>query len=158
MVSRTFPLIGAAGKTPGATRESIFMDRYVELPATDGALLAKWTRIREIRDAVNKDIEALRAAGKVGSSLQANVVLTVAADDHALLASLGQDLKFVFITSKLTLREGETLTIESSSSQDAKCERCWHYCADVGADSAHPGLCGRCISNLHGAGEQRKFA
>ena len=151
-------VLGAAGKTPGATRESIFMDRYVELPATDGALLAKWTRIREIRDAVNKDIEALRAAGKVGSSLQANVVLTVAADDHALLASLGQDLKFVFITSKLTLREGETLTIESSSSQDAKCERCWHYCADVGADSAHPGLCGRCISNLHGAGEQRKFA
>ena len=151
-------VLGAAGKTPGATRESIFMDNYIDLPAADNALLAKWTRIREIRDGVNKDIEALRAAGKVGSSLQANVVLSVAPDDHALLASLGADLKFVFITSKLTLREGEALAIESSSSEDTKCERCWHYSADVGADSAHPGLCGRCISNLHGVGEDRKFA
>ena len=151
-------VLGAAGKTPGATRESIFMDHYIDLPAADNALLAKWTRIREIRDGVNKDIEALRAAGKVGSSLQANVVLSVAPDDHALLASLGADLKFVFITSKLTLREGEALAIESRSSEDTKCERCWHYSADVGADSAHPGLCGRCISNLHGVGEDRKFA
>ena len=151
-------VLGAAGKTPGATRESIFMDHYIDLPGADNALLAKWTRIREIRDGVNKDIEALRAAGKVGSSLQANVVLSVAPDDHALLASLGADLKFVFITSKLTLREGEALAIESSSSEDTKCERCWHYSADVGADSAHPGLCGRCISNLHGVGEDRKFA
>jgi len=151
-------VLGAAGKTPGATRESIFMDSYIDLPGADSALLAKWTRIREIRDAVNKDIETLRADGKVGSSLQANVVLTVAPDDHALLASLGADLKFVFITSKLTFREGEALAIESSSSEDTKCERCWHYSADVGADSVHPGLCGRCISNLHGAGEQRKFA
>ena len=151
-------VLGAAGKTPGATRESIFMDSYIDLPGADSVLLAKWSRIREIRDGVNKDIEALRAAGKVGSSLQANVVLSVAPDDHALLASLGADLKFVFITSKLTLREGEALAIESSSSEDTKCERCWHYSADVGADSAHPGLCGRCISNLHGVGEDRKFA
>ncbi|MEI7763839.1 MAG: isoleucine--tRNA ligase [Comamonadaceae bacterium] len=151
-------VLGAAGKTPGATRESIFMDSYIDLPGADSALLAKWSRIREIRDAVNKDIETLRADGKVGSSLQATVVLTVAADDHALLASLGQDLKFVFITSKVTLNAGDALAIQSSSSDDSKCERCWHYSVDVGADSAHPGLCGRCISNLHGAGEQRKFA
>ena len=151
-------VLGAAGQTPQGTRESIFMDRYVDLPGADSALLSKWARIREIRDAVNKDIETLRADGKVGSSLQATVVLTVAADDHALLASLGQDLKFVFITSKVTLNAGEALAIQSSSSDDSKCERCWHYSADVGADSAHAGLCGRCISNLHGAGEQRKFA
>ena len=151
-------VLGAAGQTPQGTRESIFMDRYVDLPGADSALLTKWTRIREIRDAVNKDIETLRADGKVGSSLQATVVLTVAADDHALLASLGRDLKFVFITSKVTLNAGEALAIQSSSSDDSKCERCWHYSADVGADSAHAGLCGRCISNLHGAGEQRKFA
>ncbi|MEI6601798.1 MAG: class I tRNA ligase family protein, partial [Comamonadaceae bacterium] len=151
-------VLGAAGQTPQGTRESIFMDRYVDLPGADSALLTKWTRIREIRDAINKDIETLRADGKVGSSLQATVVLTVAADDHALLASLGRDLKFVFITSKVTLNAGEALAIQSSSSDDSKCERCWHYSADVGADSAHAGLCGRCISNLHGAGEQRKFA
>ena len=77
------------------------MDTYSPLTTPDAELLAKWARIREIRDAVNKDIEVLRAAGQVGSSLQATIELTVAADDHALLASLGPDLKFVFITSAI---------------------------------------------------------
>jgi len=158
-------VLGAADKTPVASRESIFMDCYWDFPAPrseDGqpadALLAKWSRLREIRDAVNKDIEALRAEGKVGSSLQARVALTVAPADYELLSSLGGDLKFVFITSAVALSAGEALSIQASSSSDAKCERCWHYSADVGRDSAHPGLCGRCDSNLHGAGEQRKFA
>ena len=151
-------VLGAAGKTPSDNRESIFMDRYTRFDAADHGLLAKWNRIREIRDTVNKDIEALRADGKVGSSLQAKVVLTAGPEDHALLHSLGADLKFVFITSALDLVAGESLSIRSHSSQDSKCERCWHYCADTGKDAAHPGLCSRCISNLVGAGETRSFA
>ena len=91
-------VLGEAGKVPAATKASIFMDTYSKLAAPDEALLAKWGRIREIRDAVNKDIEALRTEGKVGSSLQANVALTVNAEDFALLGSLGADLKFAFIT------------------------------------------------------------
>jgi isoleucyl-tRNA synthetase len=151
-------VLGAAGKTPTATRESIFMDQYTPMAAADEALLAKWTRIREIRDAVNKEIETLRAQGQVGSSLQASVTLTVNADDYALLGSLGDDLKFVFITSAITLVTGDALSIAATSSSAVKCERCWHYRDDVGADPAHPGLCGRCTSNLYGAGETRKHA
>ncbi len=151
-------VLGAAGKTPAATRESIFMDVYASLPASDDALLAKWSRIREIRDAVNKEIEALRAQGQVGSSLQANVTLTVNAGDYALLASLGADLKFVFITSAIDLVAGEALSIAAAGSTAVKCERCWHYRDDVGSDAAHPGICGRCASNLFGAGETRNFA
>jgi len=146
-----------AWKVFGAS-ESIFMETYADLGTPDAALLAKWARIREIRDAVNKDIEALRAEGQVGSSLQANVALQVNAADHALLASLGEDLKFVFITSALELSEGEALQASVKPSTAAKCERCWHYRDDVGADPAHPTICGRCTSNLHGAGEERKFA
>ena len=151
-------VLGAAGKTPAATRESIFMDTYVTLGEADAALLAKWTRIRELRDLVNKDIEVLRADGKLGSSLQANVALTVAPDDHALLASLGDDLKFVFITSAIELVAGDTLSIMASASNGIKCERCWHYRDDIGVDAAHPTLCGRCTSNLFGAGEARVSA
>ncbi|WPC68272.1 isoleucine--tRNA ligase [Rhodoferax ferrireducens] len=151
-------VLGAAGKTPFNNKESIFMDTYVELDAPDTALLAKWTRIREIRDAVNKEIEALRADGKVGSSLQANVALTVGGDDYALLASLGGDLKFVFITSAIELIAGDALSIRASASNGIKCERCWHYVDDMGHDSAHPTICGRCSSNLYGAGEDRVFA
>jgi isoleucyl-tRNA synthetase len=148
-----WPLLGSA--------ESIFMETYWSYPCAtpaDETLLAKWSRIRALRDAVNKEIESLRAAGLVGSSLQARVTLTVGPDDHALLASLGADLKFVFITSALALVAGDTLAITVSASEDVKCERCWHYCADVGVDPAHPTLCGRCVSNLYGVGEVRTMA
>ena len=138
--------------------ETIFQETYSTLAAPDDALLAKWSRIREIRDAVNKDIEVLRAGGLVGSSLQANVDLTVAADDHALLASLGDDLRFVFITSAMDLIAGDALQISAKTSSDVKCERCWHYRDDVGADPAHPTICGRCTSNLYGTGETRTVA
>ena len=138
--------------------ESIFLETYSSFGNPDGDLLAKWARIRAIRDLVNKEIEALRAAGQVGSSLQATLRLTAAADDHALLASLGEDLKFVFITSAAELVAGDALHIEVRPSTDAKCERCWHYRPDVGHDAAHPTLCGRCTSNLFGAGEPRKVA
>ncbi|MFS2035839.1 isoleucine--tRNA ligase [Polaromonas sp. CT11-55] len=138
--------------------ESIFMETYSEFPAPDAALLAKWSRIRELRDAVNKDIETLRADGKVGSSLQANVMLEVPAGDHALLAGLGEDLKFVFITSAIEVAAASAVATKVTPSTDAKCERCWHYRADVGHDPAHPTICGRCTSNLFGAGEDRKYA
>ena len=138
--------------------DSIFLAEFSEFAAPDAALLAKWARIREIREAVNKDIEVLREKGEVGSSLQANVVLTAPSADHALLATLGDDLRFVFITSAIELEAGNDLSVIASASKDVKCERCWHYVADVGADAEHPTLCGRCISNLYGAGETRKVA
>jgi isoleucyl-tRNA synthetase len=151
-------VLGAAGRTPAATQDSIFLDTYVPLDAPNPELLAKWARIRDIRDAVNKEIETVRAQGQVGSSLQAHVNLTVPPSDHALLASLQDDLKFVFITSTIDLIAGGDLSIRASATSSIKCERCWHYRDDVGHDANHPALCGRCTSNLFGAGEDRKFA
>ncbi|NUN61446.1 MAG: isoleucine--tRNA ligase [Burkholderiaceae bacterium] len=138
--------------------ESIFLETYGTIPTGDEGLQAKWERLRALRDLVNKEIEALRAAGQVGSSLQASVRLTAAPEDHALLASLGDDLKFVFITSAIELIAGDALQISVKASSDAKCERCWHYRADVGHDTQHPTLCSRCTSNLYGAGENRVSA
>ncbi|CAN5405234.1 isoleucine--tRNA ligase [soil metagenome] len=144
------------------TSESIFLETYSEFPEHDLALLDKWTRIRVARELVNKDIETLRADGKVGSSLQAEVQLTVPMATHGelweALASLEGDLKFVFITSAIELAAGNTFSIATTPSAAAKCDRCWHYQADVGADAAHPTLCGRCTTNLFGAGEERRFA
>jgi isoleucyl-tRNA synthetase len=151
-------VLAEAGRLPEAVKESIFFDTYLTLPAPDAALLSKWSRVREIREAVNKDIETLRAAGQVGASLQAEVTLTVNAQDHALLTSLGADLKFVFITSAVTLQLGDALACTVTPSTATKCERCWHYCDDVGSDSAHPTICARCASNLYGAGETRTVA
>ena len=151
-------VLGSEGKTPVASRESIFMDTYVALVTPDETLLRKWTRIRDIRESVNKDIETLRADGQVGASLQAEVTLTCDEDDMAILTSLGADVRFVFITSAITLIAGHALSTASKASTATKCERCWHYCSDVGVDAAHPTICGRCVSNLAGSGEQRNFA
>jgi isoleucyl-tRNA synthetase len=137
---------------------SIFIEEYAEIGGPDTTLLAKWQRIREIREAANKEIEALREQGQVGSSLQANLVITAAPDDHALLSGLGEDLKFVFITSAVRLERGEALAVEAVPSPDTKCERCWHWRADVGRDPEHPTICGRCVSNLFGTGEDRVHA
>ncbi|MES2941606.1 MAG: class I tRNA ligase family protein, partial [Pseudomonadota bacterium] len=146
-----------AWKTFGQS-ESIFLETYVGFKAQDDALLAKWQRIREIRDLANKEIETLRADGKVGSSLQAEISLEVNAADHALLASLGDDLKFVFITSAIDLVAGTAQKTGARASTHSKCERCWHYREDVGIEAAYPTICGRCTSNLYGAGEDRQFA
>ena len=148
-----------AWKTFGSS-ESIFLETYTAFmpQGTDGdELLGKWSRIREIRDVVNKHIETLRADGKVGSSLQAEISLEVTPEDFALLNSLGEDLKFVFITSAITLVAGGSMNTQVQASINTKCERCWHYRDDVGIEKAHPTICGRCTSNLYGAGETRTF-
>ncbi|MCZ8174852.1 MAG: isoleucine--tRNA ligase [Burkholderiaceae bacterium] len=141
-----------------ADMPSVFTATYWRFDAPDGALLAKWATVRGVREAVNREIEAVRTTGAVGSSLQANVRITAPAAEHAVLASLGEDLKFVFITSVAELQAGEALKVEVRPSSATKCERCWHWRDDVGHDPAHPGLCGRCTSNLHGAGEPRTVA
>ena len=143
-------------------QESIFTQTYWQLPAqgdaTQAALLVKWARVREVRDGVNKEIEALRTAGGVGSSLQAEVRISADAEDQALLATLGDDLKFVLITSGASVVPGDSLAVQVAASAHTKCERCWHWREDVGSNAEHPTLCGRCTSNLYGAGETRTVA
>lgn len=138
--------------------DTIFTETYWNFGETEAALTAKWNRIHEIRDAVNKAIEAVRTTGAIGSSLQAEVTLGVNEQDLALLQSLGDDLKFVLITSAARLVAAPELSVEVTPSTHQKCERCWHYREDVGANPAHPTICGRCDSNLHGDGETRRVA
>jgi isoleucyl-tRNA synthetase len=122
------------------------------------ALRDKWTRILAIRTAVQKELEGLRQTGAIGSSLQAEVDVVAPPDDVAALASLEDDLRFVLITSAARVRAGDALAVTVRPSANAKCERCWHWRADVGADQAHPGLCARCVANLFGPGERRRHA
>ena len=142
------------------TSESVFLETFVHLPAGDDALLHKWALIQQVRELANKNIEEKRTAGLVGASLQAELVITCDGEVFDALHSLGDDLKFVFITSKVKLIKlaGAALEVEVQVTHATKCERCWHYQDDVGADSAHAGLCGRCVSNVFGHGETRLFA
>ncbi|HEX6295158.1 MAG TPA: isoleucine--tRNA ligase [Burkholderiales bacterium] len=136
-----------------AKEQSVFFVTWHELPrpADAQALLAKWQRLRELRDPVRKEIEALRAAGKVGSSLQAEVDFSAAGADYEALASLGDDLKFLMLTSAARVHKEKELAVKVQASPHPKCERCWHYRADVNGE----GLCTRCQTNLSGPGEPR---
>ncbi|OGA57241.1 MAG: isoleucine--tRNA ligase [Betaproteobacteria bacterium RIFCSPLOWO2_12_FULL_67_28] len=139
-----------------ASDDSVFFQSWHELPAVaDGAaLIERWSRLRELRNPVRKSIEELRAAGKVGSSLQVEADLHAEGADLDLLLSLGEDLKFVLLTSAARVHAGAESHLEVMPSAHAKCERCWHYRADV--DEA--ALCGRCRTNLQGTGETRAYA
>jgi isoleucyl-tRNA synthetase len=141
--------------------ESIFMEEFGTFPEITQAneLLAKWSRVREIRSEVTKAIEVEREAGNVGSSLQAELTIKVGDIDFAILHSLEDDLRFVTITSSANVELSNAgLEVLVRSSQYKKCGRCWHHTQDVGTHSEHPELCGRCIGNLFGDGEARLFA
>ncbi|MDP1605984.1 MAG: class I tRNA ligase family protein, partial [Rhodocyclaceae bacterium] len=146
--------------------ESVMLSTWHALPELPEAvvLTTRWQAIRAVRAEVTKKIEEVRAAGQIGSSLQAEVEINAADETFDLLAALGDDLKFVLICSKVTLVKvgaGETASITVTPSPHAKCARCWHYRQDVGQHAeaaAHPELCGRCASNLFGAGEARSIA
>ncbi len=147
-------------RVPG---DSIFLHDAYALPQVGDTaeLTQRWSLVREVRSQVQKELEALRVQGAIGSALAAEVEVRATGDRFHALASLGNDLRFVFITSeahvsRVESADQERITVKASA--HAKCPRCWHYRADVGADAAHPELCGRCVANLYGTGEPRSHA
>ena len=143
--------------------KTVFEDTWYALPThgLSDARIEAWQTIIELRAQAAKEIELLRAASLVGSSLQAELAFSVEEPAFNALESLSDDLRFVMITSQAKVykvaTQAERKMIVSPSAHQ-KCERCWHYREDVGADTAHPTICGRCVSNLFGAGEVRKYA
>ncbi len=164
---------------PGERSESVFLDVWYHVPEMYGSESEAeeqnqfWQQVIEVRDAVNKELEELRVAGGIGSGLDAEVDLYCGREIHDRLATLEDELRFVLITSEARLHLIETPPVEAQhytlSSKDEiwvavapsaypKCIRCWHHRKDVGTNEKHPELCGRCVENVEGKGELRKFA
>ncbi len=145
--------------------DSVLLHTWHQFPKQTGDqvewLFQRWGRLRQLRSNVLKKLEESRAQGEIGSSLAAIVTIQAAEADFTLLQSLGHDLRFVMITSEVHLHHvahTNDISITVSPSPHQKCERCWHYCEDVGHHADHPTLCQRCVSNLYGTGEHRKHA
>jgi isoleucyl-tRNA synthetase len=156
---------------PGKRDANVFVAEWFNLPTlpTDSFADNYWALIAEVKTAVNKVIEAKRAAGEVGGALGTEVTLFV--DDKLLaeLQKLGDELRFVLITSTANVQalsaaqnaeatDMSGLQVAVKKSEYTKCERCWHHRADVGANAAHATICLRCVTNVEGAGEGRAFA
>ena len=163
----------AWGFMPGNRSESVFLETWYEglssMPDAE-ASRERWAKIQAVRSAVSKQLEALRKDGVIGSSLEADV--TLYADDalENVLQGLGDELRFVTLTSSASLSpmadksadavatELEGLALLAAKSAAEKCPRCWHHRSDVGANTEHPELCGRCVENVAGKGEERRYA
>jgi isoleucyl-tRNA synthetase len=158
---------------PGERGDFVFTDVWYEGLAnvTEGQLdNTYWQQVLEVRDAVNKVLEAARKDEVIGATLQAEVTLYTGGDLAETLNKIGDELRFVLLTSKANVEvvsakpEGaessdiDGLFIKVTSTDAKKCDRCWHYCEDVGAHEGHEEICGRCVSNVDGDGEQRQFA
>jgi isoleucyl-tRNA synthetase len=159
---------------PGERGESVFLEQWYRglhtLGAGESMGREYWQRVMAVRSAVNREMEARRAAGEMRGSLDAEVVLYCSDTLAKELRSLGDELRFVLITSGAALEplpnapenaattELEGLKLQVSIATSEKCERCWHRRPDVGQIEVHPTLCGRCVENVDGEGEQRRFA
>ncbi|HKQ78402.1 MAG TPA: isoleucine--tRNA ligase [Blastocatellia bacterium] len=137
---------------PGALDEAKSI-HLTEFPAyeeawRDNDLLKRYERLFEVRRPVMKALEEARNAKLIGSGQEAKVTITAAPETKAFLESFGEDLHFVFIVSQVELREGAELSVKVETADGEKCERCWYYTTDVGADSHYPGACLRCAGNL----------
>ena len=160
---------------PGRRGESVFFETWYDAPQVSddahaaGITPATWERVLAVRQAVGRELEKLRVAGEIGSSLDAEVDLYCGDELRGQLARFGEELRFVLITSYARVHsvgerpsgsvdtEMSGLSVRVSASGHAKCVRCWHHRADVGTHPEHPLLCGRCVENL-GRGESREFA
>ena len=161
-------------QTPGRDRDSIFLTtwygQWPELPVDDEMGQAFWADARAVRQEVGRQLEVVRTAGGIGSALEAEVTVYCGEDRRRNLDRLGDELRFVLITSGARLARledkpdglGETeldgVYVAVHASRHEKCIRCWHRRPDIGQRPDHPLICTRCVDNITGAGEQRRFA
>ncbi|MDE2197236.1 MAG: isoleucine--tRNA ligase, partial [Gammaproteobacteria bacterium] len=156
---------------PGQHDVSVFLAGWHRFPQGPAAEMSLWDTVLKVRESVKKELERLRVAGTIGSSLGAEVELYCEPVLAAALSRLGDELRFAMITSAAQVRAADRRPADAVATEDmpglwvvarpsvhGKCARCWHYREDVGRDSHHPGLCGRCIQNVAGQGETRRFA
>ncbi|GAB3749692.1 isoleucine--tRNA ligase [Lysobacter olei] len=149
---------------PGQRDEHVLFTTWYEglAPLTGDAELSaeEFERLLALREQVSKTLEPLRAAGTIGAALEAEIGLRCSVADQNWLAPLVDELRFLFISGDVRLIADDAakdITVEATATAKSKCVRCWHHRDDVGLIAAHPQLCGRCVDNVDGAGEDRRW-
>ncbi len=147
------------GERAGNVLFATWYDGLAPLPADAALSAADFDRLLALREQVAKVLEPMRANGAIGAALEAEITVAADADSAARWQPLAEELRFLFISGDVTVTPASTddIFVSAQPTGKPKCVRCWHYRADVGTTPAHPELCGRCVSNLEGPGEQRHW-
>jgi isoleucyl-tRNA synthetase len=158
---------------PGERDESVLLATWYNIPQADQATEIDWELVLAVREGITRELERLRQDKVIGGALDAGVTIYCKGAVKDVLEAMGDELRFVLITSAaelaavdsrpetgtvLQLESGDECYLEVAAEQNDKCERCWHRREDVGATPEHPSLCGRCVINITGGGEERRFA
>ena len=159
------------GFLPGVRNESVFLNTWHQFPpGAERVPAIDWPALIALKTDVARDLERLRSAGAIGAPLEAEVVVYAPAAQTGRFEALHDELRFLLITSQAHVVASDAppastvpasepgVWIEVKPSTQPKCVRCWHLRSDVGSDPRHPELCARCIVNVEGPGEERRFA
>ncbi|KZC16371.1 MULTISPECIES: isoleucine--tRNA ligase [unclassified Rhodanobacter] len=159
---------------PGKRGDSVLFETWYDgLAATQASPEQRrwWTDLLAIRDAASRVLEGMRKAELIGAALEAKLAIHADEATVARYAPAASELRFFFITSEvrldlaggqpadavLTELEGADAWVSATVSGADKCVRCWHRRDDVGSHAGHPELCGRCVGNVEGPGEDRRW-
>ncbi|MGA9856043.1 MAG: isoleucine--tRNA ligase [Gammaproteobacteria bacterium] len=155
---------------PGERAASVFVATWHEFPPATGVDPVLWETLLKVRESVKKELEFLRMLGSIGSPLDAEVDLYCDQELANKLQPFGEELRFLFITSYARIHAADQRPADAKASEEVpglwvvthasthiKCVRCWHHREDVGLDPSHPELCSRCVKNVTGSGELRRF-
>ena len=151
------------GYLPGKRGDNVLFSTWYEglapLPADAPLNAADFDQLLAVREQVAKVLEPMRANGAIGAALEAEITIAANEDTATRWAPLADELRFLFISGDVSVRPATTdeVFVSAQPTEKQKCVRCWHYRADIGVVAAHPELCGRCASNIDGAGEDRRW-
>ena len=151
------------GYLPGKRADNVLFttwyDGLAPLPADAQLTAADFDQLLALREQVSKVLEPMRANGAIGAALEAEITVAANEEQAARWQPLAEEMRFLFISGDVSVRPATTdeVFVSAQPTDKAKCVRCWHYRADVGSVEAHPELCGRCVSNIDGAGEDRRW-
>ena len=151
------------GYLPGERKDNVLFATWYDglepLPADAPLTAADFDHLLALREQVSKVLEPMRANGAIGAALEAEITVAADADTAARWQPLADELRFLLISGDVQVRPATTdeVFVSAQPTEKTKCVRCWHYRADVGTVAAHPELCGRCVTNIDGAGEDRRW-
>ncbi|WP_101097535.1 isoleucine--tRNA ligase, partial [Xanthomonas citri] len=151
------------GYLPGKHVDNVLFatwyDGLAPLPADAALTGADFDKLLVLREQVAKVLEPMRANGAIGAALEAEITVAADAQTAARWQPLADELRFLFISGDVTVTAASTddIFVSAQPTTKAKCVRCWHHQASVGSDPRHPDLCSRCVSNIEGPGEQRRW-